>query len=177
MDVLAHALWSNVLLKGIPPTRYKTRAARWGMFFGVLPDLVSFGPLFVYYVWQLATGRATYTAGPPVHLSGTPLFKYASVSYNFSHSLVIWLITLLIIWAVLKKFPWPFLAWGLHIGIDIFSHTKEFFATPFLFPISDFKVSVISWSDPVFMLVNYGLLLLIYLFIISRLKADKAGDT
>jgi hypothetical protein len=58
----------------------------------------------------------------------------------------------------------------LHICIDIFSHSSAFFPTPFLFPVSNFYVNGHPWSHPTFMVINYGLLILLYLFVIPRLK-------
>ena len=57
------------------------------------------------------------------------------------------------------------LAWGLHIVIDFFTH-PDFFQTPILFPLSDYKYyGGISWAHPVFMAVNYGALILVYVVI------------
>ncbi|HYE22547.1 MAG TPA: metal-dependent hydrolase, partial [Verrucomicrobiae bacterium] len=145
MDVLAHGLWTNIMYKVIPQTRNNCRTTLWGIAFGVLPDLVSFAPFFLYYLYRILFTGQKFIFGPPA-FPDNPLFKYASESYNYTHSFVIWLAVAVVVWLFLKRFPWILLGWALHIFIDIFTHTEEFFATPFLFPLSDFKVSVISWG-------------------------------
>jgi len=102
---------------------------------------------------------------------------YAIISYNYTHSIFVWLLVTLLIWAVIKKFPWVLLAWGLHITIDVFSHTFDFFSTPFLFPFSNFEISIIAWSHPVFMLINYSLLLILYLVVLPKFKKKKTDET
>jgi hypothetical protein len=65
--------------------------------------------------------------------------------------------------------------WALHIVIDIFTH-KNFYETPFLFPVSGFRFSHgISWAHPTFMLVNYLALATVYViwFLVLRKKYAK----
>ncbi len=59
---------------------------------------------------------------------------------------------------------WPMWGWLLHILIDIPTH-KNFYETPFLFPLSGYRFSHgISWGHPTFMIINYGALAAVYLF-------------
>jgi membrane-bound metal-dependent hydrolase YbcI (DUF457 family) len=90
--------------------------------------------------------------------------QYVYKLYDFTHSLVVWLG----IFFVLKIFglSWwivVFYGWGLHILLDIFTHTTEFFPTPILWPFSRFHFSGINWSNKWFMLFNYALLFFMYL--------------
>lgn len=167
MDVLAHSLWTNLMYRSLPPTKNNKKVVWWGIAFGVIPDLVSFTPIFIAFAQALITGSASFGGGRPDFPQGV-FAHYAATSYNYTHSFVIFLIAAVLLWIVLRKFPWVILGWGLHIFIDIFSHTKEFYATPFLFPLSDFKVSVFSWGHPIFMSVNYTALILVYIFLIPR---------
>lgn len=169
MDILAHGLWTNVVYRVLPKTKSDQRLIKWGIVLGVLPDLVSFGPIFALRIFWAITGVRPYIF-QPVEFEQYPLSQLTYILYNFTHSLVIWTIVTVVIWLILKKFPWMLLAWGLHIAIDIFSHTNIFFPTPFLFPLSDFKISVISWAHPMFMLINYGLLLVFYTLLLPRLR-------
>jgi hypothetical protein len=168
MDVLAHSLWTNIMYKTIPTTRGNKKLTLWGIAFGVLPDLFSFVPIFAYGIYASLFMDKSFFSGAPG--SDVPFYNYASESYNYTHSLIIWLAVTLIVWAILKKFPFVLLGWALHIVIDIFSHTDEYFPTPFLFPLSHFKVSIISWGHPVFMAINYALLVILYIFVIPKLK-------
>ena len=167
MDILAHGLWTNVMYKAIPETRNNRKLTYWGIAFGLLPDLVSFTPVFIYGLYALIFKHQAFFAGPPG--PDNPFFNYAVQSYNYTHSIVIWLAATILLWIILKKFPIIMLGWALHIFIDIFSHTEAFFATPFLFPISGFKISIVSWAHPVFMLINYSLLIILYLFVIPKI--------
>lgn len=169
MDVLAHGLWTNVMYKAIPSTRNSGKIILWGILFGMLPDIVSFTPVILVRLYNIifANAPATFLT----NVFHTYKFSdYAIISYSYTHSILIWLLVVLLIWAMIKKFPWILLGWGLHVAIDIFSHTTDFFAVPFLFPISDFQISAISWAHPGFMIVNYFLLLFVYLILLPRLK-------
>jgi hypothetical protein len=166
MDVFAHGLWTNIMYKAIPATRSSKKITYWGIAFGILPDLFSFVPVFIYAIYASIFRGQAFLAGPPD--SSNPFFNYAAESYNYTHSAVIWVFVLFIVWAIIKKFPWILLGWGLHIGIDIFSHTEQYFATPFLFPLSGFKISAVSWAHPIFMAINYSILILLYLFVIPK---------
>jgi hypothetical protein len=89
--------------------------------------------------------------------------------YNWTHSLVVWAIVSMIIFFISLNYtytPWFLFAWLLHILIDIPTHTRAFFAPQFLIPLSKFNVDGKSWAHPIFMAVNYSLIIL---FLILRL--------
>lgn len=156
MDVFAHALWTNVVFY----SKYRQeKMRRWlAIFFGVAPDLVSFAPAFLYLFFS----RSHFSI--ETFNSQVWVFKYAAHAYNFTHSLVIFIAAMIIVAAIRRgKIYWPMWGWGLHIFIDIFSH-KNFYETPFLFPLSNYKIGLLSWGHPLFMSINYGLLALAYLF-------------
>ncbi len=166
MDVFAHALWthavhrSTLLVKGVRPQRRNIWVA---VFFGLAPDLFSFGFLFAtrIYHWLFAGGEF-FLSGPPN--PGT-VPRYVFESYNYTHSLVIFLAVFGLVWLVRKKPYWLMFGWGMHILFDVFSHSKALFPTPFLFPIADVKVNGWRWGDPTFMTINYSLLVVTYLAI------------
>ncbi|KKU48450.1 hypothetical protein A3H10_02595 [Candidatus Uhrbacteria bacterium RIFCSPLOWO2_12_FULL_46_10] len=161
MDTLAHGLWANVIYQ-----RQRAADRWWAIFFGVAPDLFSFGP---FMISRILFG--TFGVGRP-EVESIPL--YVSFIYNYTHSAVIFLVVfgLVALWRS-GKIWWPLAAWGLHILIDIGTHTYEFFPTPFLFPLSSWKVNAINWADPTFMIVNYSLLVLAYLEIYRRRLKSK----
>lgn len=151
MDILSHALWANLVFKDLPPDQ-RTLAVG----FGVMPDIISFtrilGKHFVHKTMS-------YT-DPPLSVFPKFVFKL----YNFTHSLIIWLG----LFVILKIFNLDWLAmafcgWGLHIMLDIFTHTSKFFPTPILWPFSKFHFSGINWSNKWFMLFNYVVLTFLYL--------------
>lgn len=171
MDILAHGLWANIIYKAIPETRGDRKTTNWGIFFGIFPDLSAFTPVFAYIFYQTVfLGQKLALVRPEDNGQAIPLSSLTHNLYNFSHSLIIWGVVFLLAWLVFKKLPWVLFGWGLHIGLDIFSHSSKFFPTPFLFPFSKFTINGWSWAEPVFMLVNYGLLLILYLFLVPKLK-------
>lgn len=183
MDVFAHTLWTNALFhfKYHQQRRLRYLAA----FFGVAPDLVGFAPLFVYLV--LSGRMFSGERFPFAETNWT--FGFASNTYNFTHSLVVFAVVTGIVTLVMylrnrtsplpkMLFPWPMLGWALHILIDIPTH-PDFYSTPFLYPLSGFKNHHgVSWGHPVFMAVNYSLLIAVYigLYFYQRRKYGKQGN-
>lgn len=172
MDIFAHGLWTNAVFYKKYRTDWKSRF--WAVAFGVLPDLVSFSPLFIYaYLtrsefWDLISKNIW-------------VVEYARESYRYTHSIIIFSIAVVIVLLIRtytskthdrrslmcsnKFIYWPIFGWGLHIVLDIFTH-KDFYQTPFLFPLSNYKFDYgISWGEPWFMAVNYGAMVLVYILI------------
>lgn len=150
MDIFAHTLWAAAVFQRLP-----LRPRWWGAFFGVAPDLASFGIFFVQRLWLgfFQVGK------PPLEL----IPGYVYVMYDLTHSLVVFAGAVLLVYLARGyRLWWPMFGWGLHIGIDIFTHGREFFPTPFLWPLSPFTVNSFSWAEPWFMAVNYGALALTY---------------
>ena len=158
MDIFAHGLWSYAIFRIFKKDKYAMQAA----LFGILPDLIAFGPFFIYYHFILGNDFRT-------HLENSSVF----LAYSLTHSLIIFLVTLIVIYIILKKVALPLLAWGLHIIIDIPTHTREFYPTPMLWPLSDYTINGISWANKWFMIINYSLILLVYIFIFYRKKQMK----
>jgi hypothetical protein len=176
MDIFAHGLWTNVLYKAVPQTRNNKKTTFWGIFFGIFPDLWAFTPVFTYFIYEaIVLRQRPHFASPQDSPIPLPLNGLTHNLYNFSHSLVIWAVVFLFVWAVSKKLPWVLLGWALHVCIDIFSHSSKFYPTPFLFPISKFHVNGWPWASSVFMIVNYSLLLILYLFVVPRLRQKKTA--
>ncbi|PCI62111.1 MAG: hypothetical protein COB34_00325 [Methylophilaceae bacterium] len=131
MDTFSHALWGYGLFG------YK-RYALLAIFFGAMPDLISFGALMAANVLD-----GTMHVGRP-SLESLPAWLFTN--YAFGHSFVISLpiIALVALWR--KGFAFAMLAWPFHIVLDFPFHTKAYFATPIFWPISDFSIDGISWS-------------------------------
>ncbi len=181
MDVFAHTLWTNALFhfKYNNQRRLRYLAA----FFGVVPDLIGFAPLFIYLI---LSGRMFSRERFPFEATNWT-FGFAEQAYNFTHSLVIFAATFLLVVAIgnlyryFKSKPnykfwffWPMLGWPLHILIDIPTH-PDFYHTPFLFPLSDFRnTQGVSWAHPTFMVINYSLLILAYVAIYIYQKKKYA---
>ena len=153
MDTLAHGLWSYVV--------FHKHKYRWlGVLFGVLPDLLAFGPFFLL---RLFDGTTLIVKPVLVHI---PTYTYTI--YNLTHSLVIFLAVFFLVFLLTKKWFVPLLGWMLHILIDIPTHTTAFFPTPYAWPFAAPPINGIRWSDPVFMIVNYLALFSVYFFLFYR---------
>ena len=157
MDTQSHALWG----KGL----FGYRKYRWYSFlFGALPDLFSFGIYFIHSIFF----SSSPVMGRPTR-SEIPEWVYSL--YDISHSLVIASIIIFIAYKINKEFAFPMLAWPAHIILDFFTHSIEFFPTPILWPISDFKFDGIPWSNPIIFFTN--VLLIFLLFIYRRKKSNS----
>ncbi len=158
MDILTHGLWGGLIF-GKDKKFFK-----YALLFGILPDLIPFAP---YTIFQLISGALVI--GKP-ELRSFP--DWVFVLYNTTHSLIV----VTTIWIIIRKFlgkeySIAFLAWPLHILMDIPTHTADFFPTKILYPLSHLHYDGVSWSHPIIMIVNYSLLFLAYgLYIYNRNK-------
>lgn len=162
MDILSHGLWG-----GIIAGRKNRRDFWWSFFFGIVPDMFSFGIFTIMTTLGLASGPDWKAGMPPE--SDIPI--YVHQLYNITHSLVVFAVIFLIVWYIRKKPYLPLLAWAIAIILDIPTHTAEFFPTPFLWPFFDnIRFDGISWSQPIILLPNFILLVLLYVwfFIIKK---------
>lgn len=152
MDIFAHALWTYAIYS-------KTPYALLAVIFGVFPDLVSFS---LFFVKTLLKGNLNFKK-PKV--SSVP--KYIFTIYDITHSLVIFFITTIIVGLLIKSIPWFMGGWLIHIVLDIPTHKTDFFPTPFLWPVSNYKFKRgTTWDSKKFLIINYTLILLVYIYII-----------
>ena len=133
MDTLSHTLWGG----GLFGFRARLKTA---LLFGALPDLASFGPWLAY---RLLTGR--FEPGKP-ELAIIPDFVFAA--YDVSHSLLVASLAVALAWRWRPELGFAMLAWPFHILVDIPTHSRAFFPTPFLWPVSDFTIDGLSWGTP-----------------------------
>ncbi len=179
MDILAHTLWANAGARAANAVAEKKNkklhiSPGWTAFFGVFPDFFAFSIPFIVRFYSVFFDGKTFSTvfvRPDMVEGAIPQgFGLAHNLYQYSHSLVIWCIVFLLVWIIFKRPRYELLGWALHILIDIPSHVLTFFPTPFLFPLSDYKFPYgIQWSNQWYMIVNYGLLLIIW----SRIAFSK----
>jgi len=151
MDTLSHALWG----KGI----FGYRKYRWlPFFFGAVPDLLSFG---VYFVYRIISGSFFLKFGKPA-IEDIPVWVVSL--YDFSHSLVVALIFIGIVFLFKKEFCFPMLAWPFHIILDFFTHSVQYFPTPIFWPISAYRFDGIPWSHPNIFFTNILCIIMLYLY-------------
>ena len=163
MDIISHGLWGGIAFGR------KNRRKYWTSFLiGIAPDVLSFGVLFFSLIFF---GEGPRFNGPP---DPAIIPSYIDALYNVTHSLVIFAIVFFVIWLIIKKPFIPLFAWAFHILLDIFTHSFQFYPTPFLWPISDFKLDAVSWGHPLIFFPNVVLLLIIYIgFFVLKLNKRK----
>lgn len=61
-------------------------------------------------------------------------------------------------------------AWGLHILLDVPTHARSFYPTPFLWPLSDWTFDGVSWTAPWALALNYTLLALTWTWLLRGAK-------
>jgi hypothetical protein len=153
MDIISHGLYGGITFGRHSKTSY------WkAFFFGVMPDLFSFGIFFAITLLSFASGPDFYVG--TTNASDIPV--YVHQLYNVTHSLFVASFIICFVWFVQGKFMIEMLAWPLHILVDIPTHSAKFFPTPFLWPVSNFYVDGISWGSPYIFFPNLIILAVLY---------------
>ncbi len=136
----------------------------------ILPDVLTEGLFMVLHLLDIG-GMPGWESGHP-DISDYPLF--AQSLYNMTHSFVIFAAVFGLLWVVAKKPVWIVAAWGLHILVDIPTHSLALFPTPFLWPISGHKVDGIGWDNPVILAIDIVLLITCYsLWLCPRFRRNR----
>lgn len=172
MDIFAHGLWTAAAARGANKKAARRIRVGWAAFFGAFPDLFAFTIPFCVVLWGRLTGAIEAVPQP----RSLPHFELASQLYQISHSLFTFAAVFGLAWLVARRPVLELLGWPLHILIDVPTHTLRFFPTPFLWPVSYYRFSGISWGNRWFMLSNYSALVIVYVLLWrSSRRAAKAG--
>ena len=194
MDIFSHGLWAAAGAKGVNGSSRLGSSNKqfnpyWAFFWGMFPDLFAFTIPFILLFWSMLAGETALRDWPRPERGEPPASNHwagvqiASTLYPYSHSLVIFTIVVLIVWGIAhwrkRRMPLEMFGWLLHILIDIPTHTYRFFPTPAFWPISQWKFDGFSWANPVFMVVNYGLLVILFLWLRrkKRIISWRSGKT
>jgi membrane-bound metal-dependent hydrolase YbcI (DUF457 family) len=154
MDVFSHGLWGGIAVGRRSKKSFWTAVA-----FGVAPDVIAFGPFLVVRLLDQGTEFFSRLGQrPDIH----SIPDYVHTVYSTTHSLVVFAFVFAIVWAIRRKPIVEMLAWGLHICMDIPTHSDRFFPTPFLWPLSDYHINGIPWSNPYIFFPEWGLLFILY---------------
>jgi membrane-bound metal-dependent hydrolase YbcI (DUF457 family) len=167
VDTLAHGLWGGAAFYPYGRRRFAAAFA-----VGMAPDLLSFGLFHLTHPEWLKLRLAGKISGPPP-LSILPAYLFHA--YNLTHSLVVWAALFALLWLLLRRPPWIWLAWGLHILCDIPTHDTRYLPTPYLWPLPTPFVQGIPWTTPWFMAVNYTALLAVYLGLFFYVRKRRGG--
>lgn len=166
MDILSHGLWG-----GIAVGRASRRSFWTAFAIGTAPDLFSFGLVFAGGL--LTHGLDFFNGlGHPPDPAAIP--AYVHQLYNATHSLAVFAAVFGLVWWLRGRPMLELGAWGLHIAVDIFTHSEAFFPTPFLWPLSDARVDGVPWSDPRIFFSNVALLIVTYAWFYYRRRKAAA---
>jgi|WetSurMetagenome_2_1015567.scaffolds.fasta_scaffold181981_2 hypothetical protein len=160
MDVISHALWSNLIFK-----EANTPDQVLAIALGTAPDLLAFGPMMAVQLIrkQRKQWKKVDESNYQEIASAIPNWVYRI--YDVTHSIPVWLVGFLVWWFLAGRIPWPAFAWLIHILVDIPTHTIKFFPTPFLWPFSGYRFGGISWGERWFMRLNYASIAAMYIVI------------
>ena len=132
MDLLTHTLLTRKLISKRPCV----------LLAGIGPDLLWY---LTYPVWVVSQGRARHALttsewpDPP---------RWIETLHHASHSLVVALAGAIVMRMLIGRWPRQALAaWGLHIVIDIPTHSRRFWGPRFLWPLSDVSVDGMPWAE------------------------------
>lgn len=165
MDILSHGLWGGIALG-----RANRRSFRTAFLFGMAPDFFSFGLLFASSLLLHGLDFFNNLGHPP---DPALIPAYVHNLYNVTHSLVVFAAVFGLVGLLGGKPVMEMGAWGLHLVMDIFTHSDAFFPTPFLWPLSDAHFDGRPWADPLIYIPNVLMLAVLYAwFFLKRKKAS-----
>ncbi len=154
MDYFAHGFWSYIIF-------HKTKKIFWAVFFGLMPDNMSWA---FYFFYNIFTGQLLERPYPEL------VPDWVFILYGISHSVIIWGVVILSLYLLLKNIPVYVFAAPIALLMDIPTHSREFLPVPFLWPLSDWKFPGFSWGNGWFMLINYSLIIGCLIYIIIKKK-------
>jgi len=178
MDIIAHGLWSGLGVRWVKrrrPVPVTTAGLAVGV--SILPDIVHLLPVTIWAIFGLGTidqlfAYATAVPGSePAMPSWVGLWSHhlhctmhsAIIATAFTLALRRW-------WATIWL---PLAGWWLHILIDVFTHSAEFYPVSVLYPITYRGFDGIAWNTPWFVVVNYSALLLCWVAGRNRTPKEK----
>ncbi len=156
---MAHGLWAAAAATVGKRVDARVRVP-WVVWWGVFPDVLAFGPMVVVGLWLRLAGQGDALHGgylPHVHI-GLPL-------YAMGHSLIVFAAVLGVSALVTRRLVVGLSGWLLHILIDIPTHSRRYYATRFLWPLSNYGFDGVPWWDPPVLWFTYGGLAMVYLLL------------
>jgi hypothetical protein len=184
MDIVAHGLWAGLGALWLARRRAAPASAavaagplaevRVGgaqiagaVALAMLPDVVHLAPVAA---WAAFGGGslgelAAYALATPATEPALPhwVSEAAHHLHCIMHSA---LIAGAVAWAVARVPRWwrllalPLAGWWLHIGIDVFTHSADYYPAPVLYPLTQRGFDGLAWNTPWFLAANYAALAL-----------------
>lgn len=173
MDFFSHGIWAglaagaaNQKLNNEKPLKIK-----WAAFWGVFPDLLAFTLPFALLFIGLVSGSLDLSDLPrpeevePARPDTFWVFRFTSFAYSAGHSFFVFAVVFGLAFLIFRRPIWEMGGWFLHILVDIPTHSYQFYPTPFLWPLSDWKLDGFSWANPPFMILNISSMIVVFLFL------------
>lgn len=170
MDLLAHALWTGAGVAALQrrwPVSGTAAAA--GVAMSVVPDLAHSLPVLAW----VAAGDGTWAQGlayawatpstEPVLPQWVRLWSHHL--HCTTHSVLVAAAVTVICWPWRRVMWLPLVGWWLHIVIDVFSHSNEFYPVPLFYPITQRGFGMVAWNTPWFAAWNYGALVAVTIWL------------
>lgn len=172
MEIVAHSLWAAAAAITAKRTKGIRLHIGWTVWWAGFPDILAFAPSAAAGLWlRLANGPGPGQANghllPHVHI-GLPL-------YPAGHSLIVFLLAFGLVSLLARRIVLEMLGWLLHILIDIPTHSLSYYATRFLWPVSDFRIDGIAWWVPWFWVATYVALAGVYFLMWRKGYLSPAG--
>lgn len=167
MEIVAHGLWTAAAAIAVKRKTHIPLRTGWTVWWGVFPDVFAFGP-------RIAAGLFLWLAGAP-----DPHVRIGLPLYPMAHSLLVFLLVFGVVSLAARRVVWEMLGWLLHIAIDVPTHSLRYYATRFLWPVSDFRIDGIPWWTPWLWIATYVALAVVYFLMWRKgwLSRNKAHST
>lgn len=171
MEIIAHGLWAAAAaITAKRSTDIRLRIG-WTVWWAGFPDVLAFGPSIAAGLWLGLAGGANAGSAdghllPHVHI-GPPL-------YPAGHSLIIFLLLFGVVSLLARRIVFELFGWLMHILIDIPTHSLRYYATRFLWPLSDVRVDGIAWWTPWFWGLTYVALAAVYFLLWKKGLLSRA---
>lgn len=163
MDIVAHGLWAGLGVVAMARRWRVDRAQAAGaVALAVLPDL---GQMLAPIAWWWFGGgswqalREYAVATPATEPWLPPAVQFWSHQLHcVTHSAIVVGLVTLAAWAWWRRALVPIAGWWSHVIIDVFTHSRDFYPSPVLYPITQRGFDGIAWNTPWLMVLNYAAL-------------------
>ena len=168
MDILSHALWAGAAGELIRRRRHTSgRMLAATVALGAAPDIVSLLPMAVWSLSQPASFALTrdYISAMPGTEPAMPAIVglLSHHAHCAMHSAVVAAAVGLLIWWRRPRLLPVLVGWWLHIALDIPTHSNDYYAVPFLYPLAYWGINGVAWTTPWVLATDYVALGLAFL--------------
>ncbi|MEY3244260.1 MAG: hypothetical protein RJB20_500 [Pseudomonadota bacterium] len=115
--------------------------------------------------WQLSSW--------PPSIIGMPSWLF--ISYDIWHSFVVCIPIIALVACWRQDIAFAILAWPFHIVLDFPFHSLNYFPTQIFWPISDFTIDGIPWSNPELWLPNVAGLIILLAYRYQHKRRPKSA--